>query len=143
MTDIVVCVPQTKEGRANFYAKTHDIGKAFWTMGRTPKNFGVHDWIWFVNRGGVQYGVEVKKIVKGPRKAYKNADGHNPDVPKGGCRLTFFDSKSAHQWTDKKDTKYFPFIPVERGFQGFRYVWWEWPWEHEDIHLLRPKEVNE
>ena len=141
MTDIVVCVPQTREGKLRFYGKTEDIGNAFWTMGRTPKNFKTHDWVWFVNQGIIEYGVEVKKIVKGPRPALKNAEGHNPPLKKGGCRLYFFDSKSAHQWTDPdpKD-KYFPIIPVGKGFQGFRYKWWDWPWEKENEESINNQE---
>lgn len=131
MTDIVVSVPQTYEGRGNFYNKVYDIGKAFWSMGKTPKKIAVHDWVWFVNEGKVHYGAEIKKIVRGPRPPLKNADGYNPAIPKGGCRLYFFGSESAHVWTDPDDTTHFPPIP-SKGFQGFRYKWWDWPYEIEE-----------
>ena len=134
-------MPQTKEDRAHFYNKVADIGKAFWTMGRAPKDLNIHDWIWFVNRGAVHFGVEIKKIIKGPRPALKNAEGHNPPIKKGGCRLYFFDSKSAQQWTDPDpNDKYFPIISVEKGFQGFRYKWWDWPWEAEDKASIKNQE---
>ncbi len=131
MTDIVVCVPQTREGKANFYAKIADIGTAFWTMGRTPRTLKVHDWIWFVNREKVEYGVEIKKIERGPLPSIENAWGYNPPVPKNGCRLHFFDSKSAHTFTYPDEGHDFPPIP-SKGFQGFRYKWWEWDWEKKD-----------
>lgn len=133
MTDIVVCVPQTREGKANFYSKVADIGYAFWTMGRTPKTLKRHDWIWFVNRKRVEYGVEIKEIERGPLEAIEDAYGYNPPVPKNGCRLHFFDSIGAQCWT--QDDSDFPYIP-SKGFQGFRYKWWEWDWEKEDIQSL-------
>lgn len=132
MTDIVVCVPQTKEGKTNFSHKTKDIGNAFWTMGRTPIRLRIHDWVWFVSDEAIVYGAEVKNLECGPLPEIDEAEGYNPPVKNGGCRLTFFDSYSASIWTDPNlEDHWFPRLPC-KGFQGFRYKWWDWPWEAED-----------
>jgi len=80
----------------------------------------------------VEFGVEIKEIERGPIPAIKDAYGCNPPVPKNGCRLHFYDSLSAHVYTDStREDSIFPAISC-KGFQGFRYKWWEWDWEKEN-----------
>jgi len=140
MTDIVVTVPKRKIH--DLYMKFESPHRAFWSMGRKPKRISRHDWIWFVCGGRLRGGLEIREVEDGPLDPLSDAEGHNPSVPAGGCRLQFYDSQSAKVLTEIGDEKYFPSLRI-KGFRGFRYKWWEWPWEQEDSELGEKGENHE
>ena len=63
--------------------------------------------------GAVRYNFGIGSIEDGPLDPVEDADGHNPGVPEGGCRIEF-----------EYVSKVREHIPI-KGFQGFRYRWWD------------------
>ena len=132
MTDIVVTVPFRK--LLDLYTKFDRPHMAFWSMGGKPKNISCHDWIWFVCAGRLRGGLEIREIENGPLDPLSDVDGYNPSVPSGGCRLQFYDSIGSKVLTLIGD-KDFPSLRI-KGFQGFRYKWWKFDWETEDLAVV-------
>ena len=108
--DIVVTSPLIMAG--DLKEKVNDPESAFWDFKRRPIRINEDNRVFVVHDGAVRYNFGIGCIEEGPLAPIEDAEGHNPGVPRGGCRIEFSDV-----------AKVDPTIPI-RGFQGHRYRWW-------------------
>jgi len=108
--DIVVTSPRIRAG--DLEEKVKDPESAFWDFKRRPIRITEDNRVFVVHDGAVRYNFGIGCIEEGPLAPIEDAEGHNPGVPRGGCRIEFSDV-----------AKVDPTIPI-RGFQGHRYRWW-------------------
>jgi len=108
--DIVVTSPLIRVG--DLEEKVNDPDNAFWDFKRRPTRITEDNRVFVVHDGEVRYNFGIGYIEEGPLKPIEDAEGHNPGVPRGGCRIYFSDVAKVEQT-----------IPI-RGFQGHRYRWW-------------------
>ena len=108
--DIVVTSPLVRAG--DLEEKVNDPESAFWDFKRRPIRITEDNRVFVVHDGAVRYNFGIGYIEEGPLAPIEDAEGHNPGVQRGGCRIEFSDVAQVD-----------PTIPI-RGFQGHRYRWW-------------------
>lgn len=110
--DIVVTIPKSEyehdDSETEFLLQNPDYFQ-FWTLSKVPKKLNIGDRIYFVKRNIVESSMEIFNILT-------NQNEH--------CDVT------DRNWS-RKCMVYFKEIREEninievKGFQGFRYKWWE------------------
>jgi len=95
---------------------------SFWTLKRKPKNLKKGDIVWIVKDGRVIGGFYVGRIAYA-KNPVRDAIGHNPS---GVWRIWFDGLIEEDELVEMGilNENYEGLIEV-RGFQGFRYQWWE------------------
>lgn len=109
--DIVVTIPKSEYKNDDLeteYLNNNSDAFQFWTFKRFPKNLNVGDRIYFVKNNKIESSMRVIRI---------------PDYVQEVCEVT------GRTWEGKfvymNDLRY-ENLPFEvKGFQGFRYKWWE------------------
>lgn len=110
--DIVVTIPKSEYKNDDLEARyfTKNAGSfQFWTMNRIPKNIKEGDRIYFVKNSKIESSMNIFTI------------GHNTHEK---CEVT------NRNWQGKcvlylDDLRYEDIDMQVKGFQGFRYKWWE------------------
>ena len=110
--DIVVSCPVDNQDFLN--EKVRNPEDSFWDFARKPVKLTEANRVFVLYDGVIRYNFEVAKIEQGPLPPVEDAEGHNPGVPEGGCRIWFNECYVI----ESKDLISF------KGFQGFRYRWW-------------------
>ena len=110
--DIVVTIPKHEYKNDDLETADYlsDVGsRQFWAMNRFPKKLCVGDRIHFVKNGRVESSMEVLEI----RRDVHQRCSTTGRVWQAEC-IIYMD-----------DLQYHKTVIEARGFQGFRYKWWE------------------
>jgi hypothetical protein len=109
--DIVVTIPMVEYDNNELEDKNikDDNCQAFWSTSKTPKNLNINDRVYFVKAGKVYSSMRVIKILKDSNLKCSTTGR----TWSGSCQLIMDDFRE-----EKIDIK-------TKGFQGFRYKWWE------------------
>lgn len=110
--DIVVTIPKSEYLNDDLEKESLKKGDllAFWTLHRVPKRLSLGDRVYFVKRGRIDSSMEVVKIQHESEEVCSTTGRHWV----GKCQL-FLDNLREEELT----------MPETKGFQGFRYKWWE------------------
>lgn len=109
--DIVVTIPKSEY--KNNDLEDRDIKEkgysAFWTLSRTPKNLCEGDRVYFVKDSKIYSSMKVIEIIQNSRTACETTGREWS----GDCQIFMDDFKIEN-------------LDIQiKGFQGFRYKWWE------------------
>jgi|GEM_PF-1564329 len=110
--DIVVTIPKSEYKNDDLETECFENNQysiQWWSMGKTPKKIKIGDRVYFVKNNKVESSMMVVDIELGSNRY---------------CEVT-------HRFWDKgcniimNDLRYENFDFEVRGFQGYRYKWWE------------------
>lgn len=109
--DIVVTIPKSEykndDKETKYFLKNQEDTCQFWTMNRVPKKLQLGDRIYFVKNN---------KIESSMRFIYDDRGSNH-------CVVT---NRDWYGYTIFMDDLRYEDLPFEvKGFQGFRYKWWE------------------
>ena len=109
--DIVLTIPKSRyEKNAKMLGELlNDGGCIFWVMSRVPKGLEIGDRVHFVKHGRVEHSLQLFRI----REYATEKCISTETVWSGRCILYM------------NDLQYCQEIIAVRGFQGFRYKWWQ------------------
>lgn len=109
--DIVVTIPRTEyknDDMENKFIKDNDNAYSFWTLSKIPKKLEVGDRVYFVKNNRIDSSMEFYM-------SEVNAENYCEVTNRSwqGCTLYMHDRRKEN-------------LDIEvKGFQGFRYKWWE------------------
>lgn len=109
--DIVVTIPRSEYVNDDAETRHMEIDtdlEAFWTLSRVPRQLQLGDRVYFVRDGRVESSMRCLRIEKNSTTRCETTGR----IWSGGCQIFMDDLREENG-------------PATRGFQGFRYRWWE------------------
>lgn len=108
--DIVVTIPKSEyknDDRETEFMLNNPDAHQFWTLNKIPKNLNIGDRVYFVKNNKVESSMEF----------------YMDEVAENLCEVTGRTWKGYTLYLNDLRDENFPF--QVKGFQGFRYRWWE------------------